>query len=62
MDLKNNIKVMGTFKKTVNGLYTAITVIRVIAVVFLILQTILLLTENKVSVSSAQNPFGKLNS
>lgn len=53
MDIKNNIKVMGTFKKAVNGLYTVITVIRVIAVVFLILQTILLLTENKTSLPSA---------
>ena len=62
MDLKNNIKMMSTFKSTINGLYTVITVIRVIAVIFLILQTILLLTENKASLPSAQNPFNKLKS
>lgn len=62
MDLKNNIKIMGTFKSAVNGLYTVITVIRVIAVIFLVLQTILLLTENKATLPSAPNPFNKLKS
>lgn len=53
---------MGTFKSAVNGLYTVITVIRVIAVIFLVLQTILLLTENKATLPSAPNPFNKLKS
>jgi len=43
MDLKNNIKVMGTFQKVVNSLYAVITAIRVIAVVFLVLQAVLLI-------------------
>lgn len=42
MDLKNNIKVFGSFQKAVNALYMIITVIRIIAVVFLILQAIFL--------------------
>lgn len=62
MDLKNNIKVLGTFKTAVNGFYAVITVIRIVAVAFLILQTILLLTENKAALPSAQNPFNKLKS
>lgn len=51
MDLKNNIKVLGTFKKLVNGLYGAITVIRVIAVAFLVLQAIFLITDSGKSMS-----------
>lgn len=43
MDLKNNIKVIGSFQKVVNALYAVITVVRVIAVLFLILQTVVLL-------------------
>ena len=31
MNLKNNIKVIGTFQNVVNALYTVITVIRVVA-------------------------------
>lgn len=62
MDLKNNIKVMGAFRSAVNSLYTVITVIRVVAVIFLILQTILLLTENKPALPSVTNPFNKLKS
>lgn len=47
MDIKKDIKVMGAFRSAVNGLYTVITVIRVIAVVFLLLQTVLLITQEK---------------
>lgn len=43
MDLKNNIKIMGTFQKVVNSLYAVITAIRVIAVVFLVFQAVLLI-------------------
>ena len=42
MDIRNNIKVMGTFQKVVNSLYAVITAIRVIAVAFLVLQAVLL--------------------
>lgn len=45
MDLKNNIKVMGTFQKVVNSLYAIITAVRVIAVVFLVLQAVLLIAS-----------------
>ena len=47
MDIKNDIKVMGAFKSAVNGLYTVITAIRIIAVAFLVIQTVLLLTQEK---------------
>ena len=47
MDIKNDIKVMGAFKSAVNGLYTIITAIRIIAVAFLVIQTVLLLTQEK---------------
>lgn len=43
MDLRNNIKIMGSFQKTVNALYAVITVIRVFAVAFLVLQAVLLI-------------------
>ena len=43
MDLKNDIKVMGGFQKTINALYAAITVIRALAVAFLLLHAVLLL-------------------
>lgn len=45
MDIKNNIKVMGTFQKTVNILYGIITAIRIIAVAFLVLQAVLLVVS-----------------
>lgn len=45
MNLKNNIKVIGTFQNVVNALYMVITVIRVVAVLFLILQTVVLLAS-----------------
>lgn len=45
MNLKNNIKVIGTFQNVVNALYTVITVIRIVAVLFLILQTVVLLAS-----------------
>ncbi len=51
MDLKNNIKVFGAFKKTVDGLYAVITAIRVLAVILLVLQAIFLITENGKSFS-----------
>ncbi len=47
MDIKNDIKVMGAFKSAVNGLYTVITAIRIIAVAFLVIQTVLLLTQER---------------
>ena len=46
MDLKNNIKVFSAFKKTVDGLYSIITVIRVLAVILLVLQAVFLIKEN----------------
>lgn len=58
MDLKNNIKVFGALKKTVDGLYAVITAIRVLAVVILVLQAIFLITENGKSVTDVIN---KLN-
>lgn len=53
MDLKNDIKVIGSFQKAVNALYAAITVIRIAAVAFLILQTVVLICSNR--------PAGKCN-
>ena len=47
MDLKNNIKIIGSFQKAVNALYAAITVIRIAAVAFLILQTVVLICSNR---------------
>ena len=55
MDIKNDIKIMGAFKSAVNGLYTVITAIRIIAVAFLVIQTVLLLTQEKGSL-----PFDKI--
>lgn len=46
MDLFNNIKLFDALKKVVDSLYIVITIIRVIAVLFLILQAITLITEN----------------
>ena len=43
MDLRNNIKVIGSFQKVVNSLYTVIMIIRIVAVAFLVLQTLLLI-------------------
>jgi len=42
MDIKNNIKTIGAFRKTVDALYAVITVLRVLAVAFLIIQTVML--------------------
>ncbi len=47
MDLKNNIKVIGSFQKTVNALYIIINVLRALAVAFLVLQTVILLFNEK---------------
>ncbi|MEZ3421433.1 MAG: hypothetical protein K1V95_05890 [Eubacterium sp.] len=58
MDLKNNIKVFSAFKKTVDGLYSIITVIRVLAVILLVLQAVFLITENG---KSFANLFDKVN-
>lgn len=58
MDLKNNIKVFSAFKKTVDGLYSIITVIRVLAVILLVLQDVFLITENG---KSFANLFDKVN-
>ncbi len=55
MNIKNDIKVMGAFKSIVNGLYLLISVIRIIAVVFLILQTVLLITQNRGSIAAFDN-------
>lgn len=43
MDIKNNIKTIGAFRKTVDALYTVVTILRVIAVAFLVIQTVLLI-------------------
>ena len=48
---KNNIKIFGALKKLVNTLYAIITVIRVVSVIFLVLQAIFLITENGKSFS-----------
>ena len=45
MNLKNNIRVIGTFQNVVNALYTVITVVRIVAVLFLILQAVVLLAS-----------------
>lgn len=47
MDLKNNIKVIGSFQKTVNALYMIINILRALAVAFLVLQTLILIFNNK---------------
>lgn len=47
MDLKNNIKIIGSFQKIVNSLDAVITIIRIIAVLFLILQTVVLIAAPK---------------
>ena len=47
MDLKNNIKVIGTFQKAVNALYFLISALRILAVAFLVLQTVMLLFNEK---------------
>lgn len=47
MDLRNNIKVIGSFQKAVNALYFIISTLRILAVVFLILQTLILLLDKK---------------
>lgn len=57
MDLKNNIKVFSAFKKTVNGLYSVITIIRVLAVILLVLQAIFLITGSDKSFSDIINKF-----
>ncbi len=46
MDVKNNIRVFGSFKKIVDALFAIITVIRVIAVAFMLLQVFLIITNN----------------
>lgn len=46
MDVKNNIRVFGSFKKIVDALFAMITVIRVIAVGFMLLQVFLIITNN----------------
>lgn len=43
MDIKNNIKTIGAFRKTVDALYTIVTILRVIAIAFLVIQTVLLI-------------------
>ena len=45
MDLRNNIKILGAFKKFIDGLYAVITALRVIAVIILVLQAIFLITD-----------------
>lgn len=52
MDLKNNIKIFGAFKKFVNALYAIITAVRVVAVIFLVLQAIFLITDSGKSFSN----------
>ena len=51
MDLKSNIKIFGAFKKFVNTLYAIISIVRVVAVIFLVLQAIFLITDNGKSFS-----------
>lgn len=47
MDLKNNIKVIGSFQKAVNALYFLISALRVLAVAFLALQALMLIVNDK---------------
>ena len=51
MDLKNNIKIFGAFKKFIDSLYAIITAIRVAAVIILVLQAIFRITQNGQSIS-----------
>lgn len=51
MDLKNNIKIFGAFKKFIDSLYAIITAVRIAAVIILVLQTIFLITESGKSIS-----------
>ncbi|MBD5082686.1 MAG: hypothetical protein HDT34_00695 [Clostridiales bacterium] len=51
MDLKNNIKVFGAFKKFVDSLYAIITAVRVVAVIILVLQAIFLITGTGKSIT-----------
>ncbi len=57
MYLKNSIKTIGIFQKTVNILYGIITFLRVLAVLFLILQTVVLIfgNENSINLKSLNN-------
>ena len=50
MDLKNNIKVIGTFQKAVNALYFLISALRILAVAFLVLQTVMLIFNEKTNI------------
>ena len=47
MDLRNDIRVIGGFQKAVNALYFMISALRVLAVAFLVLPTVLLLFSEK---------------
>ncbi len=51
MDLKNNIKIFGAFKKFIDSLYAIITAVRIVAVIILVLQAIFLITESGKSIS-----------
>lgn len=51
MYLKNSIKTIGVFQKTVNILYGIIIFLRVLAVLFLILQTVVLIFGNENSIN-----------
>ncbi|MDE5670957.1 MAG: hypothetical protein K2I14_05810 [Eubacterium sp.] len=51
MDLRNNIKIFGAFKKFVDSLYAIITAVRIAAVIILVLQAIFLITESGKSIS-----------
>lgn len=46
MDIKNNIKVFGSFKKIIDALFAIITVIRIVAVIFMILQVFFIVTNS----------------
>lgn len=50
MDLKNNIKIFGAFKKFIDSLYAFITAVRIAAVIILVLQAIFLITESGKSI------------
>ena len=51
MDLKNNIKIFGAFKKFIDSLYAIITAVRIAAVIIRVMQAICLISESGQSIS-----------
>lgn len=47
MDYFSNIKIMSSVRQTIRALYIIINILRVVAVVFLVLQSFVILTRDK---------------